>query len=227
MEHKAGAEEGAGTVFLNQSFYSRSVKRALDVLLSAVGLVAAAPLLAVIGVTVYATMGRPVLFVQERTGLGGRIFGLMKFRTMRDATDSGGRPLPDERRTTPVGRFLRSTSLDELPELVNVVAGDMSLVGPRPLLPRYTPFFTERERRRLDVRPGITGLAQVKGRNAVSWDERLELDVQYVEQLRPGLDARILASTAAVVLTRKGFIAHPATAMRDLDVERQEASGRR
>lgn len=212
---------------MSGSLYSRSVKRALDILLSASGLIVASPLLLIVGVIVRASMGRPVLFVQERTGRDGRIFRLLKFRTMREAVDPSGRPLADQRRTTPVGKVLRSTSLDELPELWNVLQGDMSLVGPRPLLPRYTPFFTERELRRLDVRPGITGLAQVNGRNAVSWDERLELDVRYVEQLSLGSDARILAATVAVVLTREGFVAHPALAMRDLDVERGEASKRR
>jgi lipopolysaccharide/colanic/teichoic acid biosynthesis glycosyltransferase len=178
---------------------ARLVKRAIDVSAAAIGLVACAPVLAAVAIAVRVTMGRPVLFRQQRPGLHGRPFALVKFRTMRDGHG------PDGERLTRLGRFLRACSLDELPELWNVLRGDMSLVGPRPLLVRYLPFFTDRERIRHSVRPGITGWAQVHGRNAVGWDERLALDAWYVDHWSPGLDLRILARTFAIVVARQGI----------------------
>jgi lipopolysaccharide/colanic/teichoic acid biosynthesis glycosyltransferase len=178
------------------------VKRAFDFCSSAVALfVFAVPMLA-LAVLVRWSMGSPVLFRQRRVGKGERIFSVFKFRTMRNANGADGRPLPDAERLTSVGRFLRKTSLDELPQLLNVLRGDMSLVGPRPLLIEYLDVYTPRERRRHDVLPGITGLAQVNGRNRASWDDRLEMDVQYVERQGPLLDLQILGKTVAKVLAR-------------------------
>ena len=182
-------------------------KRALDLLL----VIAAAPLwlpvAAAVALLVRRRLGSPVLFRQPRPGLDGRAFTLLKFRTMRDAYDAAGAPLPDAERLTPFGRWLRSTSLDELPELWNVLRGDMSLVGPRPLLERYLPRYSARHRRRHAVRPGITGLAQVSGRNALGWPERLDLDVVYVERCGPRLDAVILWRTVRAVVGREGISA--------------------
>lgn len=181
------------------------MKRALDVLASAAGLVVLSPVLLLVALAVRVNLGSPVFFRQERPGLHGRTFRLVKFRTMRDATDRDGRPLPDAERLTPFGRFLRASSLDELPELWNVLRGDMSLVGPRPLLTQYLPLYSPRQARRHEVRPGLTGWAQVNGRNALGWKERLELDVWYVEHRSLVLDLRILLRTVATVFARRGI----------------------
>ena len=186
------------------------VKRLVDIGGALAGLLIAALPMAVIAGLVRRSMGRPVFFRQVRPGRGGRPFTLVKFRTMR-AGDG-----PDSERVTRLGRFLRRTSLDELPELWNVLRGDMSLVGPRPLLVEYLDRYTPREARRHDVRPGLTGLAQVAGRNAVSWDDRVELDVRYVETHSLGLDLRILGRTVLVVLRREGISAEGHATMPEL-----------
>ncbi|MEO5838822.1 MAG: sugar transferase [Acidimicrobiales bacterium] len=180
------------------------VKRAFDIAISATALVAVAPVLAAVAVAVFIRHGRPVLFVQERPGLDGVPFRLYKFRTMRDAFDADGRPLPDQQRLTRLGRVLRATSLDELPEMVNVLRGDMSIVGPRPLLPDYLTHYTPRQARRHEVRPGITGLSQVNGRNDVTWEERLTTDVWYVDNWSLGLDFRIMMRTVPRVFAGSG-----------------------
>ena len=180
------------------------MKRLLDLVVAAAGLILLSPLLAVLALLVRTRLGRPVLFTQERPGLGGRPFRICKFRTMRDERDASGAPLPDAHRLTPLGRFLRSTSLDELPELLNVLRGDMSLVGPRPLLMEYLPLYTPEQARRHEVRPGITGWAQVNGRNAISWEEKFALEVWDVDNRSLLLDLRVLALTAAKVLAREG-----------------------
>lgn len=180
------------------------MKRIVDVIVASVLLMALAPLLALIAVAVRVTLGKPMLFAQMRPGLRGELFRMYKFRTMREAVDSNGRELPDSDRLTRFGRFLRSTSLDELPELVNVIRGDMSLVGPRPLLPEYLSLYTPRQAKRHEVRPGITGWAQVNGRNAISWEQRLEMDAWYVENRTLSLDLRILISTVGKVFLREG-----------------------
>ena len=182
-------------------------KRTFDVGVATVGLLVLAPLLAAMGVLVALTLGRPILFRQERPGLGGKSFSLLKFRTMTDERNEQGALLPDEDRLHRFGRFLRSTSLDELPELWNVLRGEMSLVGPRPLLREYLPLYTAEQARRHDVLPGLTGLAQVSGRNGLSWEEKFALDVQYVDELSPSLDLRILVRTVSSVLTRRGISA--------------------
>jgi lipopolysaccharide/colanic/teichoic acid biosynthesis glycosyltransferase/glycosyltransferase involved in cell wall biosynthesis len=196
-------------------------KRAGDLAVSGAALTVLAVPMAAIAAVVRTRVGRPVIFRQTRPGRHGEPFTILKFRTMTDARGTDGELLPDTERLTPVGRFLRTTSLDELPELVNVLRGEMSIVGPRPLLERYTPYYTPRERRRLDVRPGITGLAQVSGRNEASWTSRLERDATYVESMSPLLDLKIIALTVVNVLRRSGAVSDPASAMEDLDIERR------
>jgi lipopolysaccharide/colanic/teichoic acid biosynthesis glycosyltransferase len=183
---------------------ARGSKRLVDIVGSITGLVVASPVLAIVAVAVRLRLGRPVLFRQVRPGLHGRPFTLYKFRTMTDAVDGEGRALPDADRLTRFGRWLRASSLDELPELINVLRGDMSLVGPRPLLMEYLPHYSEEQARRHDVRPGLTGWAQVNGRNATTWEFRLAADVWYVDNWSLRLDARILLATAREVLRRRG-----------------------
>lgn len=182
-----------------------AIKRLVDVVGAAAGLALTAPALAVAAAAIRITMGRPVLFRQQRPGLGGKPFYIYKFRTMTDARGPDGQLKPDSERLTPVGRFIRSTSLDELPQLLNVLKGEMSLVGPRPLLMQYLGRYNARQARRHEMKPGITGLAQVRGRNALSWEEKFEYDVQYVENWSLGLDARILFETVKKVLRREGI----------------------
>jgi lipopolysaccharide/colanic/teichoic acid biosynthesis glycosyltransferase len=182
-------------------------KRALDLALVLLASPLWVPVLLIVALAVRVRLGRPVLFRQARAGLDDRSFDLLKFRTMTDERDASGQLLPDERRLTPFGRRLRSTSLDELPEMINVLRGDMSVIGPRPLLAQYVPLYSPAHRRRHRVRPGITGLAQVSGRNALSWPERFDLDVWYVEHASFRLDASILARTIGALLARKGISA--------------------
>jgi len=188
-----------------RGWYVRVVKPAADRLAAGGLLVVTAPLLAVSAALVRVRLGSPVLFVQERPGLHGRLFRLLKLRTMRDATDAAGRPLPDAERLTALGVWLRRLSLDELPQLVNVLRGEMSLIGPRPLLPAYLPRYSPRQARRHEVRPGLTGWAQVRGRNALDWAERLELDVWYVEHVGLALDLQIAALTALRLVRPSGI----------------------
>ena len=184
---------------------SSRAKRALDIAVSLLLLAVLLPLLACLAAMVRIRLGSPVIFRQVRPGLGERPFVLVKFRTMVDARDSSGRVLPDERRVTRIGGILRSTSVDELPELVNVLRGDMSLVGPRPLLVEYLGLYSPRQARRHEVRPGITGLAQVSGRNLLSWPEKLEADVWYIENWSFWLDVKIIGQTIGKVLGRRGI----------------------
>jgi len=183
------------------------VKRSFDLLASAAALLLFAPLLLVLVFLIRRKLGSPVFFTQQRPGLHGRPFKMIKFRTMTDARDADGNLLPDAERLPPFGRFLRSASLDELPELFNIFKGDMSLVGPRPLLMEYLPLYSERQARRHDVRPGLTGWAQINGRNALSWEEKFELDVWYVENRSFWLDLKIILLTVKKVLVREGISA--------------------
>lgn len=183
------------------------VKRAVDVAVAGSALALTAPVLGAAAGAVLATMGRPVLFRQERVGRGGRVFRIVKFRTMRAGTPGVIDPERDHLRITRVGKLLRATSIDELPQLLNVLRGDMSLVGPRPLLVRYLGRYNARQQRRHEVLPGLTGWAQVHGRNALGWDEKFERDVWYVEHWSPLLDLRILARTVALVARRDGVSA--------------------
>jgi lipopolysaccharide/colanic/teichoic acid biosynthesis glycosyltransferase len=175
------------------------MNRISNLLIASVALVVLLPLIATIAVMVRLVVGKPVIFRQERPGLAGRPFRLLKFRTMRDATDAQGRPLPDKDRLTPFGAMLRRSSLDELPELWNVIRGDMNLVGPRPLLPEYLSLYTREQFRRHEVPPGITGWAQVNGRNSLSWEEKFALDTWYVDQRNFMLDIKILGMTVAAI----------------------------
>ena len=182
--------------------YETYVKRALDVALSGCALAVLSPVMGVTALLVRQKLGSPVIFCQERPGKDEKIFRLYKFRTMTDARGADGELLPDAQRLTPFGRRLRSTSLDELPELWNILRGDMSIVGPRPLLVKYLPYYTTEERRRHAVRPGLTGLAQVNGRNLTSWAERFAYDVDYVDHISFALDAKIVLMTVGKVLSR-------------------------
>ncbi|WP_397451921.1 sugar transferase [Pseudomonas sp. NA-150] len=182
-------------------------KRLFDIVASALGLMTLLPVIAVVAWKIRSKLGSPVIFRQVRPGRDGKPFEMIKFRTMLDATDEHGNPLPDAERMTPFGRFLRSSSLDELPELWNVLKGDMSLVGPRPLLLEYLPLYTKEQFRRHEVRPGVTGWAQVNGRNAISWKDKFRLDVWYVDNRSFLLDVKIIALTVKKVIVRDGISA--------------------
>lgn len=184
------------------------LKRLFDIVVAALAIAVLIVPAVVLGVVVMATLGRPVLFVQTRPGLHGMPYQMVKFRTMSERRDAGGALLPDADRLTNFGRFLRSTSLDELPELWNVLVGDMSLVGPRPLLMEYLPLYSQQQARRHEVRPGITGWAQVNGRNSLTWEERFALDVWYVDNRSLLLDVKILWLTVLRVISREGVTAH-------------------
>jgi len=186
-------------------FYRNHGKRMIDIVLSFIALIILAPLLIIIGMLVYFKLGSPVLFTQERPGKDGEIFKLYKFRTMTDEKDETGKLLPDSIRLTKFGKFLRSTSLDELPELWNILIGDMSIVGPRPLLVEYLPLYNEQQKRRHEVRPGLTGYAQVNGRNAISWDDKFRYDVSYVDNITLISDTMIVFKTVKQVLARDGI----------------------
>lgn len=183
------------------------MKRLVDVFLASLALLLLAPVFLILSLLILITLGSPVLFMQTRPGWKGLPFRMFKFRTMTEARDASGRLLPDRERLTAFGRFLRSTSLDEIPGLWAVLKGDMSLVGPRPLLVEYLPLYSSEHARRHDVRPGITGWAQVNGRNAISWEDKLALDVWYVKNRSMGLDLRILGLTVASVFRREGISA--------------------
>ncbi len=185
--------------------YRRWIKRFLDLVVALLALVLLSPVLLGMALLVRVKLGSPILFCQQRPGLQGKPFTIYKFRTMTDARDTAGQLLPDAERLMKFGRFLRSTSLDELPELFNIVKGNMSLVGPRPLLVRYLERYTPEQAKRHEVRPGITGWAQIKGRNAITWEQKFELDVWYVEHVSLRLDVKILALTAWKILKREGI----------------------
>lgn len=189
--------------------YEKYIKRPLDCALATGAMIILSPVMGATAILVRNKLGSPVLFTQERPGKDEKIFKLYKFRTMTDERDSDGKLLPDRMRLTRLGRFLRSTSLDELPELFNIAKGDMSFIGPRPLLVQYLPYYTDREKHRHDVRPGLSGLAQINGRNLVKWDERLALDVDYVGNITLKGDAYILLETIKKVLFREDVAVDP------------------
>lgn len=207
---------------LKNKFYALCGKRFFDLLATVPAMILLAPLLVIIAFLVRVRLGSPVLFKQERPGLREKPFAILKFRTMTDARDQDGSLLPDAQRLTRLGAFLRKTSMDELPELFNVLKGDMSLVGPRPLLTGYLPYYTERERLRHRVRPGITGLSQISGRNYLPWDERLEMDAWYVENVSLGLDLQIIFKTIREVLSTKDVAVLPGTVSNFLWVHREK-----
>ena len=186
--------------------YRKYIKRGIDIAASALGLLCLSPILAAVTIWLhFANHGAGAFFRQDRPGLHGKIFRLIKFKTMTDRRDAAGHLLPDAERLTAVGRFVRSTSLDELPQLWNVLRGDMSLIGPRPLLPQYLPLYSPEQARRHNVRPGITGWAQCHGRNAISWTQKFKLDVWYVDNLTFAIDCKILLLTLKKVLLRDGI----------------------
>lgn len=195
--------------------YKNCIKRCLDILLSLCGIIVLSPVLLVLTILVRLKLGRPVLFKQERPGKDEKIFTLCKFRTMTDERDEKGDLLPDEVRLTKFGKLLRATSLDELPELFNILKGDMSVIGPRPLLVRYLPRYNAFQRRRHEVRPGLTGLAQINGRNALTWEEKFAYDIRYVENLTFAMDVRIFAGTIRAVLKREGINSETSATMEE------------
>ena len=208
------------------TLYRRFGKRLLDLVLSLTALGLLAPILVLLAILVRLNLGSPVLFRQKRSGRHGKPFTILKFRTMTEERDSSGKRLADSKRLTRFGKFLRRTSLDELPELLNVLRGEMSLVGPRPLVPRYDSYFSERERKRFDVLPGITGWAQINGRNNLVWDGRLSCDVWYAESCSLLLDLKILCLTVIKVLRGEDVQVDPGLTFPSLDEERrQRAAG--
>ena len=184
--------------------YAKYIKRILDFILSLIALIVLSPVLLVVAILVRIKLGSPIIFKQQRPGKDERIFTLYKFRTMTDKKDENGNLLPDEQRLTKFGKALRSTSLDELPELINILKGDMAIVGPRPLLVEYLSLYNEEQRHRHDVRPGLTGLAQINGRNSISWEEKFKEDLRYIQHISFINDLRIVLKTATKVLKREG-----------------------
>lgn len=202
--------------------YKRFVKRLLDIIISLCALIILSPLLLILWILVRIKLGKPALFAQERPGKDGKIFKLHKFRSMTDERDENGELLPDEVRLTRFGRIFRATSQDELPELFSILKGDMSLIGPRPLLVKYLPWYSEEESHRHDVRPGLTGLAQVNGRNAIGWEERFAYDLEYVNHLTFGMDLKIIFMTVKMVLKRSGVLSGEEQTTVDFDIYRKE-----
>lgn len=196
-----------------KSIYRRYFKRPMDFILSIAAIIVLSPVLLVVAILVRLWLGSPIIFKQQRPGLNEKIFTLYKFRTMTDIRDENGELLTDEFRLTKFGKFLRSTSLDELPELFNILKGDMSLVGPRPLLVQYLPLYNEHQKRRHEVRPGLTGLAQVSGRNTISWEDKFNLDIQYVDNISLIGDWRIIFNTFKRVFAREGISSETAATM--------------
>lgn len=200
--------------------YEKYIKRPLDCALACTALAVLSPVFGVTALLVRTKLGSPVLFHQERPGKNGKIFRLYKFRSMTDARDENGELLPDDERLTRFGRLLRSTSLDELPELWNIMKGDMAILGPRPLLVEYLPYYTEREKHRHDVRPGLSGLAQVHGRNALSWEEKFNWDLQYVDHITFAGDVKLLFETVYKTVKRSDILVGKQHRVGRLDVER-------
>ena len=200
--------------------YAKYIKRILDLILSLMALIVLMPLMIIIGILVRINLGSPIIFKQKRPGKNEKTFTLYKFRTMTDKRDIDGNLLPDEYRLTKFGKFLRSTSLDELPELINIIKGDMAIVGPRPLLVEYLPYYTEEEKHRHDVRPGLTGLAQVNGRNAISWEEKLKYDTEYIKEISFYSDLKIIFKTIKKTIKRKDIKMGKELQFGKLNVER-------
>lgn len=198
-----------------RGIYEKFIKRALDMILSGIAIIILSPILLIVAILVKTKLGSPVIFKQERPGLNEKIFKMYKFRSMTDAKDENGELLPDEERLTSFGKKLRSTSLDELPELFNIFKGDMSIVGPRPLMVSYLPLYNEFQKHRHDVRPGLTGLAQISGRNLLSWKERFEKDISYVENISFTLDMKIIFNTVKSVIKRDGISSNTSETMED------------
>lgn len=208
-------------------FYERYIKRPLDFTLSLIALIVLSPVLAIVACLVKIKLGSPILFKQQRAGYREQPYGILKFRTMTNETDAEGHLLPDEVRLTKFGKMLRATSLDELPSLINILKGDMAIIGPRALPVRYIPFYTEEEHHRHDVRPGLSGLAQVNGRNYVSWEDKFKMDLEYISKISFWNDVKIVIQTVLVVLKHENidtgsYIEKDGVIYRPLDVERSE-----
>ncbi|MCR0204571.1 sugar transferase [[Clostridium] innocuum] len=195
--------------------YQHFFKRLLDFILSFIAIILLSPIFLILYILIKAKLGSPVLFVQERPGKGEKIFKMYKFRSMTSETDEDGTLLPDEVRLTPFGKKLRATSLDELPELFNILKGDMSIVGPRPLLVKYLPLYNKKQKRRHEVRPGFTGYAQVNGRNSISWEEKFDLDIEYINNLTFIMDSKIILKTIKVILFKEGISSDTSVTMEE------------
>ena len=202
--------------------YQKYIKRLLDIILSLLAIIITFPIFLIIGILVLIFIGQPAIFRQKRPGKNEKIFTMYKFRTMTNKKDKDGNLLPDELRLTKLGKFLRKTSLDEIPEFINILKGDMSFVGPRPLLVEYLPYYTEEEHHRYDVRPGLTGLAQVSGRNLLNWDDRFKKDIEYVNNVTFMNDFKIVFKTISIVLKREGISDKKTATMTSLIDERKK-----
>lgn len=202
--------------------YSKYIKRLLDIILSFSAIIILLPIYVIVSILVLIFMGWPIIFKQPRPGKNEKIFNMYKFRTMTNKKDKDGNLLPDEERLPKFGKFLRVTSLDEIPELFNILKGDMSLIGPRPLLVKYLPYYTEEEHHRHDVRPGLTGWAQVNGRNLLNWDERFKKDLEYVNNISFKMDLKVIFKTISIVLKREGVTDKKTVTMTFLDEERKD-----
>ena len=224
-KHESGEQE-KGQIH-KAGFYEKYIKRPQDFCCAFVAIIVLSPVIAIIALLVRLKLGTPVIFRQERPGLNGEIFTLYKFRTMTDEKDEDGNLLPDETRLTQFGKMLRSTSLDELPELFNILKGDMSVVGPRPLLVRYLPLYNKYQARRHEVRPGFTGYAQVHGRNAISWEEKFDLDVEYVDHVTFLGDWKIIFQTVKTVLKREGISSESSVTMEEFTGTTEEKGNER
>ena len=208
---------------MDGGIYRRYFKRPMDIILSLIALIVLSPILLIVALLVRIKLGSPVIFKQQRTGLNEKIFIMYKFRTMTDERDENGELLPDGIRLTKFGRFLRSTSLDELPELFNILKGDMSVIGPRPLLVEYLPLYDEYQKRRHEVRPGLSGLAQVSGRNAINWEDKFNLDVEYVDNISFFGDWKIIFLTLKKVFIREGISSNTAVTMEPFRGSKKES----
>ena len=206
MNIQTGINQKPQTIVKQKGIYRRFVKRPLDFIFSLIGIIVLSPVLLIVAILIRIKLGSPILFKQERPGLDEQIFTIYKFRTMTDERDENGELLPDSMRLTGLGKLLRSTSLDELPELLNILKGEMSFVGPRPLSVLYLPYYTEEERARHSVRPGLTGLSQINGRNTVNWEERFAYDIDYINNITFINDLKIILKTILVVFKREGVI---------------------
>ncbi len=204
--------------------YQKYIKRLLDIILSLIAIIITLPIFIIIGILVLILIGKPAIFRQKRPGKNEKIFTMYKFRTMTNKKDSDGNLLPDNQRLTKFGIFLRKISLDEIPEFINILKGDMSFVGPRPLLVEYLPYYTEEEHHRHDVRPGLTGLAQVSGRNLLNWDDKFRKDLEYVKNVTFIKDFKIVLKTFYTVIKREGINNQNSTTMISLDSERKKAN---
>lgn len=204
--------------------YKKYIKRILDIILSLIAIIVTLPIFLIVGILVLIFIGQPAIFRQKRPGKNEKIFTMYKFRTMTNKKDENGNLLPDELRLTKLGKFLRKTSLDEIPEFINILKGDMSFVGPRPLLVEYLPYYKEEEHHRHDVRPGLTGLAQVNGRNNLDWNDKFQKDLEYVNNITFINDVKIIIDTIKIVFKREGITDNKSATMTRLNIERKKVN---